>query len=198
MLVLAVDNNTLAPLLEYKTKPTSTKRFWKLLSCLTFAFANKSWNDHIFGAAHYLANMLCILIQEMTHFHIWQTHVNHEITPHINHKELLKLRLLKYHQINQLSKTEPGHFNDLMLLKRSFQNFNKFEDQDSRHYSADSCCEYKTDNEPNKSDTQSLNVRHLEEHSSLSNPNIDHTKVIYSYKESLYREVRNRWRNHVW
>jgi hypothetical protein len=55
MLSLSVDNNILAPLLEYKTKIISIKAFRKIISCLP-SMVPKSTDDNIFGAARYLAN----------------------------------------------------------------------------------------------------------------------------------------------
>ncbi len=63
MLTLSVENNIFAPLLEFRAKPTSIKNFRNVLSCLPF-IASISRDDHIFGAARYLANTLDILIQE--------------------------------------------------------------------------------------------------------------------------------------
>ncbi len=63
MLTLSVNNNILAPLLEYRTKIISIKTFRKILLCLT-SMISKSWDDHIFGATRYLANTLGIGVQE--------------------------------------------------------------------------------------------------------------------------------------
>eukprot|EP00590_Aulacoseira_subarctica_P005385 CAMPEP_0172418598 /NCGR_PEP_ID=MMETSP1064-20121228/5061_1 /TAXON_ID=202472 /ORGANISM="Aulacoseira subarctica , Strain CCAP 1002/5" /LENGTH=302 /DNA_ID=CAMNT_0013157589 /DNA_START=1150 /DNA_END=2058 /DNA_ORIENTATION=+ len=61
ILALSITNDTLIPLLQYRTKPTSIKTFRKLLSCLP-SFAKTSRNDYIYGAARYLANTLGILL----------------------------------------------------------------------------------------------------------------------------------------
>jgi len=63
MLALSLNNDTLAPLLEYRSKPISIKQFWNTLSCL-HTFMNKSRDDYIFGAARYLANTLGIFMPE--------------------------------------------------------------------------------------------------------------------------------------
>jgi hypothetical protein len=56
IMILMVENSSLAPLLQFRTEYTSIKTFWKILSCLPTLFNNKRRNDHIFGAARYLAN----------------------------------------------------------------------------------------------------------------------------------------------
>jgi hypothetical protein len=62
ILNLSVENNTLAPLLEFRTKPTSIKHFRNILSCLP-SISQNSRDDNIFGAVRYLANTLGILNQ---------------------------------------------------------------------------------------------------------------------------------------
>jgi len=63
MLALSVNNDILAPLLEYRSKPISIKHFRNTLSCL-HTFMNKSRDNYIFGAARYLANTLGIVMPE--------------------------------------------------------------------------------------------------------------------------------------
>ena len=59
---IAVDNDKLAPLLQYRTKLISIKAFRSALAFLPF-FNSKTRDDYIFGAARYVANTLGILIQ---------------------------------------------------------------------------------------------------------------------------------------
>jgi hypothetical protein len=61
LLATTANNSILAPLLLHRGQPISIGGFRKLLKCLP-SFANKSRNDHIYGAARYLANTICILI----------------------------------------------------------------------------------------------------------------------------------------
>jgi len=61
LLATTANNSILAPLLLHRVQPISIGGFRKLLKCLP-SFANKSRNDHIYGAARYLANTICILI----------------------------------------------------------------------------------------------------------------------------------------
>ena len=74
LLQLSVDNAILAPLLEYKYKPTSIKHFRKLLLCLPAFAQKKSRDDHIFGAARYLANTLGILLVKQLLLIYWILH----------------------------------------------------------------------------------------------------------------------------
>jgi hypothetical protein len=60
--VLAVDNEYLAPILQYRTQLITIKLFRKMLMVLP-TFSAKSRDDFIFGAARYLANTLGMLIQ---------------------------------------------------------------------------------------------------------------------------------------
>jgi hypothetical protein len=59
---IAVDNDKLAPLLQYRTKLISIKAFRNALAFLP-TFNSKTSDDYIFGAARYIANTLGILIQ---------------------------------------------------------------------------------------------------------------------------------------
>jgi hypothetical protein len=63
ILTLSVENNILAPILEFRTKPTVIKHFRNVLSCIP-SIASFSRDDHIFGVVRYLASALGILIQE--------------------------------------------------------------------------------------------------------------------------------------
>jgi len=59
---ITVDNDKLAPLLQYRTKRISIKAFRSALSFLP-TFNSKTRDDYIFRAARYVANILGILIQ---------------------------------------------------------------------------------------------------------------------------------------
>jgi len=59
---IAVDNDKLAPLLQYRTKLISIKVFRSALAFLP-TFNSKTRDDYIFRAARYVANTLGILIQ---------------------------------------------------------------------------------------------------------------------------------------
>ena len=61
MLAVKTDNNTLASLLEYRTKPCCIKKFRKLL-CMLPTFQSNTRDDYIFGAVRYFANSLGILL----------------------------------------------------------------------------------------------------------------------------------------
>jgi hypothetical protein len=65
----AVDNDILAPLLQYRTKLISIKAFRKLLSALP-TFNSKTRDDYIFRVARYLANTLGILIQNTPSYNL--------------------------------------------------------------------------------------------------------------------------------
>jgi hypothetical protein len=61
LLMVMVNNEVLAPILQFRWKIISIKAFRKALSCLP-SFSTNTRNDCIFGAARYLANTLGILI----------------------------------------------------------------------------------------------------------------------------------------
>jgi hypothetical protein len=61
LLMSVVNNEVLAPILQYRWKISSIKELRKELSCLP-SFSTTTRNDCIFGAARYLANTLGILI----------------------------------------------------------------------------------------------------------------------------------------
>jgi hypothetical protein len=61
LLMLMVNNEVLAPILQFRWKTISIKAFRKALSCLP-TFSTNTRNDCILGAARYLANTLGILI----------------------------------------------------------------------------------------------------------------------------------------
>lgn len=69
IMILDVNNNTLAPLLKFRMECTSIKAFQQMLSCLP-TFGNKKRDDHIFGAARYLANTLGIKVYALPHISI--------------------------------------------------------------------------------------------------------------------------------
>ncbi len=71
---IAVDNDKLAPLLQYRTKLMSIKAFRSALSFLP-TFNSKTRDDYIFGAARYLANTLGILIQNTYEIHSYSRDV---------------------------------------------------------------------------------------------------------------------------
>jgi hypothetical protein len=63
VLLLNGKKSELAPLLDHRTKPCSVKDFRKLL-CMLPSFQKKTRDDHMFGAARYLATSLGILLHD--------------------------------------------------------------------------------------------------------------------------------------
>jgi hypothetical protein len=64
LLQLSIANQYLAPLLEYRSKVITIKKFRKILSCLP-TFERDLRDDSIFGAARYMANTLGIKVHTL-------------------------------------------------------------------------------------------------------------------------------------